>query len=494
MEATETLFTQNTNHIYSWKMTTLPPIPKGFLASMQELLGKDEAESLLQAIEQKPSIAIRLHPRKGMTNLIQCGLPYSEIYGEPYNRVPWYSRFGIYLPDRPSFTADPLFHGAAYYVQEASSMALSLIRPLLGESPIAALDLCAAPGGKATLLADIMPEGSTLVANEVVWNRAGVLAENMRKWGYSNVICTAAEPSALSKIGQAFDLILVDAPCSGEGMFRKDPDSRLEWTPDRIKQSADRAKGILDEAWKMLKAGGLMVYSTCTYNKEENEDNVNYLIETHAAEPVSMDFSHIPELIEASKGIAGASTPTTALRFMPHRTEGEGLFMAIVRKPMDTVTDRGRVKQSKDRHPNEIPLHIRQWLTRHEEFSFRTMADGLIHALPITILPTLDRLEAADIRLIMAGIDFAELKGRNYVPAPALAFAIDLDFEAFDRVDLSKHEAQQYLQRQTITLLPEANMGYLLITYAGLPLGFVKNIGNRANNLYPHEWRIRMDL
>lgn len=143
------LFTQNTNHIYSWKMTTLPPIPKGFLASMQELLGKDEAESLLQAIEQKPSIAIRLHPRKGMTNLIQCGLPYSEIYGEPYNRVPWYSRFGIYPPRQALFfTADPLFHGAAYYVQEASSMALSLIRPLLGESPIAALDLCAAPGGK----------------------------------------------------------------------------------------------------------------------------------------------------------------------------------------------------------------------------------------------------------------------------------------------------------------------------------------------------------
>ncbi|GAD08056.1 hypothetical protein HQ45_06585 [Porphyromonas crevioricanis] len=478
-------------------MIHLPPLPKGFAADMQELLGEEESQQLLHAIEQPPTIAIRMHPYKATTGLIQCALPFSEVYNSPYKRIPWYSPWGVYLPERPSFTADPLFHGAAYYVQEPSSMALSLIRPLLGTAPITALDLCAAPGGKATLLADILPTGSTLVANEVVWSRAGILAENMRKWGYSHTICSAAEPSVLSRSGVSFDLILVDAPCSGEGMFRKDPDSRLEWSRERVAQSAKRAREILDEAWKMLKPGGLLVYSTCTYNRQENEENVAYLLNELGAKPVELDTSHIAEMEAARRGISGYSSATTTFRFMPHRTEGEGIFMALVRKEDQDVSMAHRKSKRNDKQHKgleDIPLHIRQWLTHHEDFVFRNMADGFIHAIPKPIIPVLEQLESANIRLIMAGIDFAELKGRNYAPAPALAFSIDLDFEAFDRVDLCREEAQHYLQRQAISLHPEANKGYLLITYAGLPLGFVKNVGNRANNLYPHEWRIRMDL
>lgn len=473
-------------------------LPQEFISEMKDLLGEYEAEKLLEAIQGKPTVSIRMNPNKGMNAMVWCALPYSEIYHDPFERVPWNDTFGLYLPERPdSFTLDPLFHGAAYYVQEASSMALFAFKDEIGREPLKVLDLCAAPGGKSTLLQDIISRDSMLVANEIIPNRAAILSENMRKWGYPNTIVTSADPKDLSKIGEWFDLILVDAPCSGEGMFRKDPDAIAEWSLNNVKKCTERQKEIIESAWDMLKPGGKLIYSTCTYNKEENEDQVNYMLNELGAEKVEVETINWPkELKEAAKPIKGASTPTTALRFMPHRTKGEGLFMAIVKKPGQLASDEEQKtgKKSQKIQEEEIPMYVKNWLKNPDKFIFRTMPDGIIHALPKVILSTLEKLEKMHIRLLQAGVDFAEVKGKNYAPAPTLAHSIELDEDSFDRVDICRTEAQHYLKREAITLANDANGGYIVITYAFVPLGFMKNLGTRANNLYPHDWKIRMEI
>lgn len=500
MAKVKTGATQNSNHLLNRKikfMIQQLDLPKQFIDEIRDILGDNEANQLIESIQKEPSVSIRLNPHKGMNAMVWCALPFSEVYNEPYERVPWNSTFGIYLPKRPdSFTLDPLFHGAAYYVQEASSMALGVFKNHLGNRPIRALDLCAAPGGKATLLQDILPKGSMLVANEVIPNRAAILSENMKKWGYPNTIVTSADPKDLSEIGPWFDLILVDAPCSGEGMFRKDPEAIAEWSVKNVERCVERQREIIDNAWKMLKPGGMIIYSTCTYNKYENEDQVNYMLQQLNAEKVDLDTTGWPdELLKAVEPIKGAKTETFAMRFMPHRTKGEGLFMAAVKKPGELTTEEEQEKKKGSKiQQEEIPLYVKNWLKHPDNFIFSTMPDGIIHAIPKVITTTLEKLQKMHVRLLQAGIDFAEVKGKNYAPAATLAHSIELDEDSFDRVDICRTEAQHYLKREAITLANDANVGYIVITYAFVPLGFMKNIGNRANNLYPHEWKIRMEL
>ena len=259
-------------------MALQTPIPALFSDQLRELL-PTEAKALLASLDEEASVSVRLNQRK--TETPPASLPIGEA-------IPWAKPVGFYLDGRPAFAADPLWHAGVYYVQEASSMLLRLVAPLLGEEPLRALDLCAAPGGKSTLLLDLLPEGSTLVSNELIRSRAQILAENIQKWGGVHSVVTSTEPQRLGRLREQFDFILVDAPCSGEGMFRKEEEARRQWTPGLVESCARQQREILDDIWPALAPGGLMVYSTCTFNRQEDEDMLAYLVEELGAEPVAL--------------------------------------------------------------------------------------------------------------------------------------------------------------------------------------------------------------
>jgi len=371
---------------------------------------------------------------------------------------------GFYLDGRPSFAADPLWHAGVYYVQEASSMLLRLVAPLLGEEPLRALDLCAAPGGKSTLLVDLLPAGSTLVSNELVRSRAQILAENIQKWGGVHSVA-----------------------CSGEGMFRKEEEARRQWTPGLVESCARQQREILDDIWPALAPGGLMVYSTCTFNRQEDEDMLTYLIEELGAEPVAL-----PDLPEPITPSPLSSYP--CYRMMPHRLRGEGLFMAVVRKP-DAEVGSARTKSARSKSkPNpKLPQEVLRWLSPElrADVTLQPLPDGTLTAIPSALYPIVEALQGAKIPILTSGIPLAEVKGRDFLPLPALALSVGLDEEAFPRAELTQEEAIHYLAREAVTLSADTPRGLVLVTYEGYPLGFAKHLGNRANNLYPQAWRIR---
>ena len=326
-------------------MPLTTPLPTGFSEQIHELL-PEEAPALLRALDEEPSVSIRLNARK--TRELELSLPLGDA-------VPWAGPLGYYLDQRPSFTADPLWHAGCYYVQEASSMLLSLVKPLLGEEPLTALDLCAAPGGKSTLLLDLLPEGSVLVSNELIRSRAQILAENIQKWGSARSIVTSTEPRALGKLRTTFDFILVDAPCSGEGMFRKDEEARRQWSPGLVAQCARQQREILEDIWPALRPGGILVYSTCTFNRDEDEAMVGYLVEEFGAEPLALP--DCPNEITPS-----TLSPYPCYRMMPHRVRGEGLFLAVLRKSEDEVPAKGKPFKGKGRGSAKVPSEVLAWI------------------------------------------------------------------------------------------------------------------------------------
>ena len=283
--------------------------PPEFVNGLTERLGAGRAEKVLSALACEPAVSVRVNPFK-MT-LAALRDHFGPLAGDP---VGWAPEEGFYLKDRPSFTFDPLFHAGAYYVQEASSMYVgSLFEQAVREmgrcSGLRVLDLCAAPGGKTTQLLSHLEPSSLLVANEVVPARATVLAENVARWGCSNVAVTSSDPAAFTALKDFFDFVLVDAPCSGEGMFRKDPRAVAEWSPDTVRLCAARQRRILADVWPSLRPGGFLVYSTCTFNPFENEENVDWLCSTFDAACLSQRH------------------------FYPGEERGEGFFAALVHKP-----------------------------------------------------------------------------------------------------------------------------------------------------------------
>lgn len=366
-------------------------------------------------------------------------------------------------------------------------MLLRLVAPLLGEEPLRALDLCAAPGGKSTLLLDLLPEGSTLVSNELIRSRAQILAENIQKWGGVHSVVTSTEPQRLGRLREQFDFILVDAPCSGEGMFRKEEEARRQWAPGLVESCARQQREILDDIWPALAPGGLMVYSTCTFNRQEDEDMLTYLVEELGAEPVAL-----PELPEPITLSSLSSYP--CYRMMPHRLRGEGLFMAVVRKPDAEVgSARSKPTRSKSKPNPKLPQEVLRWLSPklRADVTLQSLPDGTLTAIPSALYPIVEALQGAKIPILTSGIPLAEVKGHDFLPLPALALSVGLDEEAFPRAELTQEEAIRYLAREAVTLSADTPRGLVLITYEGYPLGFAKHLGNRTNNLYPQAWRIR---
>jgi 16S rRNA C967 or C1407 C5-methylase (RsmB/RsmF family)/NOL1/NOP2/fmu family ribosome biogenesis protein len=439
-------------------------IPTDFIARTSRWL--DDCPLLETALQDEPPVSVRINPAKSPSAL-------------PGERVKW-CRTGYYLAGHPPFTFDPLLHGGAYYVQEASSMFLEQVVRQYVASPVACLDLCAAPGGKSTHLLSLLPENSVLVSNEVVRSRCAVLTENILKWGAANVLVTNSDPEEAGRLTHLFDLIVADMPCSGEGMFRKDAHSRSEWSAAHVRLCAARQQRIVRDVWDALRPGGLFVYSTCTFNREENEDNIRYITETFHAEA-------LPLSVDAGWNIAcGADDRHPAYRFFPHRTKGEGFFLAVLRKA-DAPLRRLSVR-TKNR-PQKPPARICEWLRRPEMFRFETCR-GVMHAVP-DHASDIYGIVSERLRLFSAGVPAGQVKGNDVIPSHALALSTALHPDAFPTVELGWDEAVRYLQRETPALHEGVPKGLYAVACRRLPLGFARNIGCRINNLYPQEWRIR---
>ncbi len=454
-------------------------LPELFKVQAQ-LLFESDYSAFEQSLSEESPVSIRLNPfKKEIVN--------QEI--ADFGTVPWCDA-GFYLPSRPLFTADPLFHAGCYYVQEASSMFVEQIVKNLIKDPVVCLDLCAAPGGKSTHLSTLLPEGSLLVSNEVIRSRANILSENLIKWGKPSSIITQNDPEEIGRLESFFDLILTDVPCSGEGMFRKDPQAMEEWSPGNVKLCAERQRRILANIWPSLKPGGFLIYSTCTYNTSENEENIHWLIKTFGASPVE-----IP--VQASWKISGSRKEKLPVyRFFPHLTKGEGFFIAVLQKPIEEMIHSGKYKklQAKQKQqPAAIPEECKKWLKKYSDFNMLLKNNSII-AIPNVHMGNYRQLEER-LRIISAGITLGTIKGKDLIPDHAIAMSNSLNKDAFPSHEVDKETAIQYLSKEAIHSLPsETDKGYVLLTYRQHPIGFVKNIGNRANNLYPQEWRIRMRI
>jgi len=445
-------------------------LPEEFIIRTRALLG-ESYDAFEAALQKDMPVSFRINNQK------KIPLPEESV------PVMWCDS-GYYLPERPSFTFDPLFHAGTYYVQEASSMFLEQAIRSIVATPVTCLDLCAAPGGKSTHLLSLLPEGSLLVSNEVIRSRCNILAENMAKWGNSNCIVTNNDPEALGNLTHLFDMIVADVPCSGEGMFRKNADSANQWSEANITLCAARSRRIIHDVWGALKPGGILIFSTCTYNTEEDEENIHYMAEALGAEPVNIPVKEEWQITGALK----YNLPV--YRFFPHKTRGEGFFLAALRKREDTITPvHLKSKGEKNKSIPVVPSEVKSWLQKPEQYSFR-IRGNIAQAIP-SQWQDLYQLLAGRLHILSAGIDLAEIKGKDLLPTQSLAMSAALNTKAFTSVSLERSEAIKYLQKETFSLPENTPKGIVLLTYKQFPIGFAKHLGNRTNNLYPQEWRIR---
>ena len=397
-------------------------LPEDFKRETRLVMGDERFNRFMGAFDEEPPVSIRLNPRRHIPHST-FHIPHSTFH-IPQERIPWCEE-GYYLAGRPQFTFDPLFHAGCYYVQEAASMFVThIIRSVDIPTPKRALDLCAAPGGKSTALLSVLPDDCTLVSNEPISNRAQILLENITKWGYPNSMVTNNYPRDFRKAKLTFDLILCDVPCSGEGMFRKDPATIGEWSQQNVEKCWRLQREIVADAWECLAPGGLLIYSTCTFNLKENEENVRWILENFDAE--ALDIPIDPSWNITGSLLEGFTAPV--YRFIPGITRSEGLFVCAIKK-------RG---------------------TRNED--------------------TLTKEKLEKTRCLKV------LDPSNLLPPSSILLP---------RINIDYPEALKYLRGEALVLPADTPRGIVNITYKGIVLGPAKNIGNRANNLYPKAWRIK---
>ena len=392
-------------------------LPEDFLRYTREVMGEERFQQYLKSFDEEVPVSIRLNPKK----VSHC----------QYEPIPWCHN-AYYLKVRPQFTMDPLLHAGCYYVQEAASMFLDeVLRQHVDSRELTngkCLDLCAAPGGKSTLLRSALPDDCILYSNEPIRNRANILLENVTKWGYKNHIVTNVYPKDYRAAKLRFDIILCDVPCSGEGMFRKDEATIREWSPKNVEKCWQLQRDIVSNAWECLNDGGLLIYSTCTFNTKENEENVRWICEEYDAEVLPVDIK--PEWNITGSLLPGFDQPV--YRFIPGITRSEGLFICVIRKrpsPRPSLSREGR----KYPHPKETLI--------------RQLTSPLPHR------------EGQGVGLPGVGLPYPQ--------------------------------AIAYLRGEALTLPEDTPRGIVEVSFMGYGLGPVKNIGTRANNLYPKEWRIK---
>ena len=439
-------------------------LAESFVQQLQGLV-PDEWEALVEAITStEPSVAVRVNDARG------ANVP------DEARRVPWCNQ-GYYLNDRPAFTFDPDWHAGRYYVQDASSMFISHVIKHLIHEPVRYLDLCAAPGGKTTAALQALPTGSLVVANEIVPPRARVLADNIIRWGNPHCVVTSNAPAQIGKLTHFFDVIATDVPCSGEGMMRKDDEAVSQWSPQLVEQCAERQRGILTDAWNALRPGGLLIYSTCTYNRQENEEIADFIVRELGAVslevPIEEDWNIHPAIV----------SDCHCYRFMPHRVDGEGLFMAAFRKDGNCQRQDIRCKEKNAKKCDEIG---KNWLLDPNNFSIEQLGD-LFVAVPAEWRNEVAALRAS-LNVLHADIELATVMGRKTVPHHALALSTARAAGAFPVCEVDYPTALRYLRGESITV--DGPRGYVLVAHEGAILGFANNLGSRANNLYPKPQRI----
>ncbi|MFM9949134.1 MAG: methyltransferase RsmF C-terminal domain-like protein [Saprospiraceae bacterium] len=449
-------------------------LPEPFLVQMRTLLGA-ETDAFLQALQQPAPISIHLNPLKD-----------SGLKNEPLEPVPWYAA-GRYLAERPVFTLDPRFHAGAYYVQEASSMlvATAVQQCVPAGQPLRALDLCAAPGGKSTLLASVLPAGSLLLSNEVIRNRYQTLQYNVAKWGHAGMHTSQHDSRDFKALQGWFDLVLVDAPCSGEGLFRKDPDAVKEWSPAHTAHCSARQRRILAEAAVLVRPGGVLLYCTCTYNDEENENNAAWLLEQAPFHALELALPAEWGLIHKGMGY----------QCYPHRVRGEGFYLSCFRKE-------GK-EQSVEKTAKSLPAgtlkpasktdleSLAPWLAPEAGVAVFQDWQGAFRALPEAQVADCMQLGSI-LRQSAFGVPLGLFKGKDFLPAPEFALSA-LVHPDVPRVALEREQALHFLKKEPPVFNP-VPQGWMLAAYEGLGLGWAKGIGNRVNNYYPKEWRILMQI
>lgn len=448
-------------------------LPKSYIARMQQKLGEGAADFFL-ALENEPPVSVRINPSK----------PFDPLeHFKVSAKVPW-SKCGYYLESRPAFTFDPLLHAGCYYVQEASSMFLEhIIRSSMDLSrPLRVLDLCASPGGKSTVLLSLISKDSLLVSNEVIGSRVSALIENIQKWGAENVLVTNNEPRDFERLEGYFDLVLVDAPCSGEGMFRKDPGAILEWSEQNITMCSVRQHRILESANRLVKEGGLLIYSTCTYAEEENERHFQFLNQFFESIEIPINPEWGILKVESSCGFG--------YQFLPHMVKGEGLFMSCFRK--NAATKKGFLKKAlKQEGCTKSQLtEIEKWVSNSESMSIIKDHHAELFAVPRSLETDIESLRAT-LRVRHFGIGVGSLAGNELIPSHSLALSLLLK-EGVESVVLDYDQAIAFLQKRDIPVAGD-KLGWKLIVYNTKPIGWAKYLKNRVNNYYPKEWRIRSE-
>lgn len=443
--------------------------PESFIHNTTQIIGED-IDKLISALSENAPVSVRVNDKAGSVELFK---------GITTEQIRWCDN-GFYLDKRPLFTADPLFHAGAYYVQEASSMFLSqIVKQFLVNCEIG-IDLCAAPGGKSTLLKQFLPKDTLLISNEIIRTRAQILAENLIKWGESNFIVTNNDSKAFSELKSLFDFAVVDAPCSGEGMFRKDPNSISEWSEQNVEICVERQRDIIENIWPSIKQDGYLIYSTCTYNTKENEANIRWICEELGACILKADINAFPEITETPEGY----------RFYPHKTKGEGFFIAILKKTEENL-QKVKIKSKLPKSTKTIHSDRLKFRLNKEDYVF-IETENQIKAYQKKWLDHHIYLES-QLNCFESGILIAEKKGKDIIPSHQLAMSKYIDRDNCDYLELNYEQAISFLKKESL-ILSAQKIGYLLVGYKGVPLGWVKNLGNRSNNLYPPQWKIKMNL
>ncbi len=466
--------------------------PEPFLDQMQRQFAADEYSAFVAALQSPPPVSIRLHPMK-------CTHSYFQ------ETVPWCPQ-GRYLAERPVFTLDPAFHAGSYYVQEASSMILWHVLQQLNvtDRRLRVLDLCAAPGGKTTLFADFLGENHLIVANEIHKSRVQILRNNVLKTGYSNILVSNNSPEELGQLSSFFDVILIDAPCSGEGMFRKDAASCDEWSPGAVTLCAARQKDILRDILPALAPGGFLLFSTCTYNTQENEGSMRFLSEVPNLENKKLDF---PESFHITKRLAGKAE---GYQMYPHLVRGEGFFISAFQKTDAEVAQRIPRKPSslKNAEKETVRIVSNEWCAAGP-LSFIVDKAENIHLLKENLCD--DAMQISPfLRLLACGVNAGTLQKNVFLPHHNLALS---HWKRHDLsvVRLDKQDALKYLKREALHT-ESGQKGWHIVQYEGAcvqtaivdptprpaptlhSLGWAKNVGSRFNNYLPSEWRIRMEI
>jgi 16S rRNA C967 or C1407 C5-methylase (RsmB/RsmF family)/NOL1/NOP2/fmu family ribosome biogenesis protein len=458
-----------------------PQLPSQFIKRMKFQLGLEIYSDFEIAIEKEPSTSIRINSHKN--------IPLSF----PKQQVPW-AKFGYFLQQRPSFVKDPLWHAGAYYVQESSSMFIShILESIQAPKEGIYLDLAAAPGGKSTLLSDYLSNHGFLVANEVIQARANILKENIIKWGVGNILVTNNDPEHFKELSGFFDVVLVDAPCSGEGLFRRDPQAREEWSEDNVQLCSARQQRIMDIAGELVKGDGYLLYSTCTYNEQENEEIIRFIINEFSYEPVRIPLQQEWNIIEST--ISTEEGDFYGYRFYPHHVVGEGFFVSVLKRTYNSYeTSPTRAKDFKHPYLKIASSKQKEFFQKEilglEEMEFYQLQES-VFVLNKKFKHHFEYLTKF-LNVKYFGVELGKINNEQWIPSHEFAMSILSKAKTLTHA-LDLEQALVYLAKDDLAL-ENTEEGWLLVTYQDLPLGWIKSLKNRINNYYPKEWRIRMKV